>query len=195
MSDGLNETAVSARFVSRGAPPLVRITAPERRITIGTHRGASLEAQAYDDSFQPLKGRALTWFDGRKRIAFGTATSVAPLAPGPHRIRVVARDHTGRTGSASVRVRVRAVAPRLIVRAVPAHLSSGATVLRLRLATTIPAVVTATGRSVRGRPHWALGTRVRAISIPVTRGSGPIRLALRATAFGRTSTLRLTVPR
>lgn len=196
-SDGLNETAaVSDRFVSLGAPPFVRITTPARRVTIGAVQPLSLAALAYDDAFQRLRGRALTWFDGRRRIAFGEAATVAPLAPGLHTIGVVARDRLGRSARASVAVLVRGVAPRLIVRGAPARLSPRAGAVRLVLAATTPALVTAAGPSLRGRsPRWRVGTQARAISVPVKPGAGPVRIVLRATAFGRTSALRLTVPR
>jgi len=197
VSDGLNETAaVSGRLVSLGAPPFVRITNPERRITISAVQPLSLAAQAYDDAFRRLRGRALSWFDGRRRIAFGESATVAPLAPGLHRISVVARDRLGRTARASVPVLVRGVAPRLIVRDAPARLSPRAGTLRVVLAATTPSLVTAAGPSLRGRsPRWRVGTTARAISVPVKPGRGAVHIVLRATAFGRASALQLTVLR
>jgi len=91
VSDGFNETAaISDRFVSLGAPPVVRITSPDRTTVVRSTEVLSLEATSYDDAFRPLRGRALVWFDERRRVATGEAASVTLRAAGWHRIRVVA---------------------------------------------------------------------------------------------------------
>jgi hypothetical protein len=197
VGDGLAEAAaVSGRFVSVGAPPRVTITTPAARTAMSSIEPLSLEARAFDDANRPLRGRLLTWFDGRRQIALGGSASVAPLAPGRHRIRVVARDRSGRTASDSVVVLVRAVAPRLLVKGVPARVVAGARVLRIRVAVTSPARVGVSGPSLRGkRPSWQIGSRPRRISVPVTPGRTPIRITLRAVGPGGASAVRIVVAR
>lgn len=197
VSDGLNESAaLGGQFVALGSRPFVRITAPARRIAIAAGDPLSLQAEAYDDSFRPLRGRALRWFDATRPIAFGESATAAPLAPGSHRIRVVARDSSGRTASDSVVVRVRAATPRLLVRSAPSRLSPRAASIRLRLAATFPCVVSASGPGVRTTgKRRRVGARTVAVTIPVAPGRGPVRLTLRATADGQSSVLRLIVSR
>jgi hypothetical protein len=197
VSDGLNETvAMSGRFTSGGAGPVVAITTPEGRVTIGANEPLHLQAQAYDDAFRPLRGRSVTWFDGRRRVAAGTGPSVGPLAPGLHRIKVVARDRLARRATDSVAVRVVGVVPRVIVRGVPARLADRATLLRIRVGTTVPSMLAVSGPGVRGKPAgWKVGARLLAISIPVKPSSRPTRLRLTATAHGKSSSLALTVRR
>lgn len=197
VSDGLNEgSAVTGLFTSLGAPPLVTITAPSRGAAITAAAPLSLEAEAYDDAFRPLDGGALTWFDGERKLATGAAAVASPLAPGSHRLRVVARDRLGRTASDSITLRVRAVVPRLLVVGAPPRIAPGARSLRLRVAATAPAVVTASGPALHGvSARWQVGTRTRTLVVPLRPGPGDVRLVLRATASGLASSLRLTIHR
>ena len=202
VSDGFNETAsVSPRFVAIGSRPTVRVMSPDRRrLRLRADALLYLSASATDDRFRRIPDRRITWFDGRRRIARGGVTSVAGLRPGRHRLRVVARDRLGRTGSSTRMVVVRAVAPRLLPRSLPRRISRRARRLRIVLASTLPARVTAAGPSVRRRrghhrPRWRIGTRARAIRIPIRPGAGRVELSLRARAFGHASTLTLSLPR
>ncbi len=196
-SDGFaSATSVSARFVAVGRPPDVRITSPSRGAKIPAGERLVLGAVAHDDAARPLAASRLTWFDGKRRIGQGAALSVKGLGPGTHTIRVEARDGRGRVGRATVNVRVLPAAPRLVIHSLPKKLSAQASRLRLRLSATLPAIVTATGKGVRTRRiRGQVGPRPRTATLAIRPGKSPMRVVLRARAFGRSSAVLLVLER
>lgn len=197
VGDGFDEArAISPRLVAVGRPPQVRIVSPERRATLTSADRLALVAAATDDRSDPIAPRRVRWLDGRRVILRRARGSAAGLRPGLHRLTAVATDRRGRTGRASITVRVRAVTPRLIAHAVPERVAATARILRLRLAATERAELTASGASARRAGR--LGTltpRPRVVRISIRPGSGPVSLVLRVRAYGRRSTIRLTLPR
>lgn len=198
VNDGFNEAAArSARFVSLGSRPSVRILAPAARprLRIKADSPLYLSAQALDDRFEPITSRRrVAWFDGRRRIARGPVTSVTGLRPGVRLLRVVARDSRGRTGSASVRVRVLKAPPRFIRLGVPSLLPRGARRLRMRLSATIPSALRVRGKGVSGG-STRLGRRTRTVTLRVPRSRRPLRLRLTLTGGGARTTIPVTVAR
>ena len=65
-----------------------------------------LTGAALDDRHRELRGRALSWYAGRKRLGHGRKLTVR-LPAGRPVLRLVARDPSGRRGVARLRVRVR----------------------------------------------------------------------------------------
>jgi len=197
VGDGFDEArALSPRLVAVGRPPRVRIISPVRGAQLASAGRLALVASASDDRSDPIGPRRVRWLDGRRVILRGARGSVAGLRPGLHRLTALATDRRGRTGRATVTVRVRAVAPRLIASKVPERIAAKARVLRLRLAATERAALTASGASLRGSGRLGtLSSRPRAVTIAIRPGSAPLSLVLRVRAHGRSSAIRLTLPR
>lgn len=169
--DGFNRTsAVSGLFTSAGTPPLVRILTPAGRPVLKADGVLSLAGEAYEARVQPLAAKRLRWFDGRRAIGSGATAQLNGLRAGSHRIRLVARDAAGRAGSDTLVVRVQAVRPLFLGLRV---VSRGARVVRLRVASSVPAVLRAGGRS------FAVARRARVLRVP-TGGRTSLRLTLRA---------------
>ncbi len=130
------------------------------------------------------------WVDTRRRGAEGPGEGRATgLTPGAHVIRLVARDRSGRDGSAKVRVRILAVRPFFTAVSVPARLSRRARSVRLKLATNVDAVLRAGGR------RYALSRRTRAIVVRVTPGRRTLALGVRLSAGRKSATKTLRISR
>lgn len=105
VNDGFDVVSVtSPRLAAAGTPPHVTLISPSAKTR--SSRAATLElvGQAVDDQLRTLKGRQLRWYAGRRLIATGASASVANLPGATVVIRLVARDRSGRTASASVRI-------------------------------------------------------------------------------------------
>jgi hypothetical protein len=198
VSDGFDETwVVSRRLVALGRPPQVDIASPRPRARFFSDGQISLGANAYDDAGAFLDGRSVGWYDGPRRIATGRLASARGLEPGVHVIRAVARDRLGRTGSASVRIRILPARPAIIVKGGPNKLRPKARVLRLRLVCTVPAVLSTAGPSSRKAGFRAGCTpKTRSLAVPIRPGRNDLRLVLRAKALGApASSLTLVIRR
>lgn len=101
----------------------------------------------------------------------GPSTTLAGLSPGTHRLSLRAHGANGHTGRATVAVKVLGVKPDLLVTA-PKSIRRTARKVTLHVASTVPGVLRAGGRSFR------VGRRPRSISIPVKPGSKPLTLRL-----------------
>jgi hypothetical protein len=189
VDDGFDSAfATSGPFVSAGRRPTVAILEPIVRTRVRADATVSLEGSAYDDTGVQLDGSRLTWIVGDRIVGRGADASIR-LDPGVHAVELRARDAFGRTGSASTRVRVLAVAPHVLDLRAPARLAPGARRLTFRLATTVPATLRAAGRA------YAVGRSLRALTVPVRPGRNVLRFPLRLTSHGRTSVTTLVVPR
>lgn len=188
IQDGFHESlATSAGFVSRGAPPQVTVLTPSKGATLVAGGTLALSAVASDD-----RGRAITrirWRDGRRALGTGERVISSGLAPGRHRITAQARDRLGRTGRASVAVRVAAAAPQLTVLQPPARVSRRARTVSLQVAATFPI------RLSVGSQHFAVNTRPHRIRLKVKPGRSLLRLRLILSAAGRRSEVVQLVPR
>jgi hypothetical protein len=190
VNDGFDEgVAVSAIFTAAGRPPDVRILSPAAGQHVLGDAELYLEGSAYDDAGRRLRGRQLQWFAGALRLGSGATLSVTALAAGTRAIRLVARDARGRRASATVRLRVTAAAPHILSLRVAPWLGPKATRLVLRLATTVPAQLTAAGH------RFHLDRRPRRIVLPVRTGTKPLRLHLRLAAGGQSTAATLVLRR
>ena len=189
VDDGFREAvATSPRLRVAGAPPLVRILDPVRAQRIRADAPLYLRGEAAAEGGAPLPFRALRWFDGRRPLGQGCRFSVSGLRAGRHRIRLVVR-RAGRTGTASTLVTVRAVQPAFLRLDPPARLSRRARRVRLRVASTMAADLRVGGRRFR------VGPRARTVSVAISPGSSPLRLALRLRAGSLSTTRSLTLAR
>jgi hypothetical protein len=190
VNDGFNEgQAVSERFTAVGAPPIVRIVSPAKRTEVAGDADLYLSGEAFQDAGTPIGAKGLTWFDGKRSLGRGAQLSVSGLRPGKRTLRLVARDRHGRTGSASVSVRVLRARPRFLVVRGPTRLRRTARTLSLRIASSVPATLTAGGR------RFAVSPRTSRLTIPIRPGSKPLNLPLTLRAGASTAKLNLVVPR
>jgi hypothetical protein len=196
VSDGLNRsTAASQKFVVVERPPSIRIASPERGTRARAGERIPLLAVARDAFRRPLRGRGVTWHDGRREIAVGDRTSAGFLAPGVHHISVVARDGRGRTATASMPLRVLPAPPALIVRHAPARIAPRARALELRLASTLAATVTASGAALARTSVLSVDRSPRQVALALRPGRGHVTVTLRAVAASGTATLTIRIRR
>jgi hypothetical protein len=179
-NDGFVETArTSRRFTSDGARPVVTIATPARGMRLRADATLVAAGSAYDDGGRALRGRRLTWRLGRRVVGHGADLGAIDLPPGRRQLRLTARDRRGRTGSASVPVRIVGVAPRFVVLRAPRSVRRGAHAVRLRVATNVAATL----RIGRSRLH--VTRRARTIRVPVRAGARALRLRGVLRAGGR----------
>lgn len=180
VNDGFSTAgATSRRFRASGRGPVAQITAPSRGARVAGGR-VLLRGAATDDRQQSLGDRALTWFDGRRRLGRGRSIS-AQISPGRRTVRLVARDRLGRSSSATVRVRVPFPPIEVTRLQVPTRVSPGARRARLRIATTVAGRLRIGGRSLR------VGPRARTITLRLPRRPATGPLDLRYTVRSRGS--------
>jgi hypothetical protein len=181
ISDGFNQTtARSARFRADGTPPVARIVRPGQgeSLQAGT-RGVVLQGTGMDDAQRILRGRALTWFAGRRRLGSGPRVQVK-LPAGNVTLRLRVRDAAGRVTTATRRLRIAPVALRLTKLVVPDRVKPGARSVKATVAVTTAATLRAGGRSFR------VGPRARKIAIPLPARPrlGPLAVKYKVTARG-----------
>ena len=185
--DGLNAmTVMTPVFRVDPVPPQVTITEPARTVTIKADNSVYLAGTAVAPGGGQVAARRLVWFDGTRRLGTGASIQPSGLKPGTHRIalRVTAG---GRTGSDAVKVRVVAVKPQFGHLLPPPSIGRNARSLKLEIASTVPATLVAGGK------RFAVTTRTRKVTVPVTRGRpGPFKLDLVLRA-GRLATKRQIV--
>ena len=188
VNDGWNETAVvSAPFLALGSPPHVTITDPAHPARIADDGQLALTGQAADDRRRDLTGRSLTWFVGRRKVGSGATLSVTDLPPGAQTVRLVARDASGRTGSARQRITVKAVAPTFLHLDAPRKVSKRARAVTLTIASSLKA------RFTSGRTTAAVGRKAGPVRVAIKAGQAVIRVTLRA--HGKTTKAVVTLKR
>ena len=150
---------------SSGRRPTVQILEPGRNQRGDAGGAVRLRGAAVDDRGRQLTGKRLRWLAGRTVLGRGTTVSAA-LPAGTRSIRLEATDAAGRTGSASVAVRVRATTP-FFVRLSAPRVSRSARTAVLVVSATQPSTLT-----VRGHRH-SVGPEVSRIRVRI--GAGPRR--------------------
>ncbi len=189
-NDGFNQTvAVSSRFRALGARPSVTITSPSAGMRAFDDASLVLTGSAFADTGKQLAGRSLSWLDGKRVIAHGGAASVSGLRPGRHALQLVARDSSGRTGSARVTVVLAAARPRFLTLSVPMSLSHRARSVKLGVAASLPGTLTI------GKQRFAVARHLRTLVVKATAGRAPVTLHLTLKAYGKTLKRTLTLPR
>ena len=180
VNDGFNESvAVSGRFVALGAPPQVTIwTRITRGLRISGAARVQLSGQAIDQAAQVLSGRSLRWFDGSTLLGVGSAISAGPLPAGVNRIRLLARDSAGRTGSATLTVRVSPVRLPFLTLEIPRSVYRYSKLLTFRAAASVPAILQIDRHSFR------LARKLKRFSFRIGSSGASLLLACRVTANG-----------
>ena len=180
VSDGFNEArAVSALFRSEGRPPEPQIERPAVGEPVRAGDRTVLVGTAIDDRNRQLRGRSLTWFVGRRAIGRGERPRVR-LNAGRVRLRLVARDASGRTGSTTRTVRVTPVPLRITRLRVPPTVRRSASTVTVRLAASGPAILRARGQ------RFSVGTRTRRLVLRLPRrpARGELRVPIDLRANG-----------
>lgn len=173
VNDGLHEVVARTKvFTLVGAAPEVRIDGAGA-LRMRADSSLLLTGGATGAWALPVADGALTWFDGDRRIGTGSSVLLKDLAPGTHTIRLAATQG-GRTGRASVRVDVKAVAPQFVVTKMPYRVKRSARFVTLQVSTTVAAKLTARGSS------WKVSPTVREIRIPIKSDTTRFDLVLRA---------------
>jgi hypothetical protein len=179
INDGFSEAiARSGRFRAEGAPPTARLIAPA-----GSHLPApgltELRGAGLDDRNLSLRGRALTWFVGQRRVGQGERVQVR-LPAGRVVLRLRARDRFGRVSTATRPVTVAPVQLQLRSLAAPEHVAAKARTIKVKVTTSTAAILRAGGRK------FAVGPHARTMSIPLPRRpvTGILKVSLSLTARG-----------
>lgn len=189
-NDGFNETAaVSGRFTAAGSAPGVLITSPAKGRRQPNDAALYLSGEGSNDKFQPLRGRALRWYVGRRQVGSGNQVAVFGLSAGPTRIRLLACDRLRRCSAVTTIVRLTQALPRLLLLGHPKRLSPGARVVRLRVSSTVTATLTI------GASRFAVSRQTQVILLHVRRSHSELSLQLVLSAGGRKNTGHLTIPR
>jgi hypothetical protein len=195
VGDGFQEaSATSVRFISPGAPPVVRIISPAGPLRQPNDAPLALSGQAHDDADRSLRGRSLTWLLGGRPIGRGERISPAGLPAGRHRVQLVARDRHGRTGRASVVVTLSGARPLFLTFSGPTAVRRNARSLRLRVASSLEATLVVSGRGVRPQRFRADRT-VRRVTVRIPRGRRSLALRVSLKAGRQTSRTELVVAR
>jgi hypothetical protein len=159
VSDGFAQaTATSQTFTAAGAPPEVQIVTPQARAVVRAGDRVALLGSGTDDSGRALTGSALTWFAGSKRLGTG-ARLTAVLPVGTKAVRLVAKDATGRTASATQKVSVQTPALRIVSVKVPIKVARTAKTLTVSLSASASSTLTAAGK------RTSIGTKTTKVTV------------------------------
>ncbi len=195
VNDGFREASVtSPRFRSPGAPPVVTILSPARRLKQPNDAPLVLSGQAFDDRARALTGRRLTWRAGKRVLGTGERISATGLPAGRHRVDLLARDGAGRTGRASVVVVLPAARPLFLTVSAPRSVKRAAGSMRLKLVSSLPATLAVRAAGLRTQ-RFTVGRKARTITVRIPRGAKPLNLRLSLTAGTRSSVRSLLVTR
>ena len=189
-NDGFEEAVTTSdRFVSAGARPAVSIQKPSRAVRVRADATLVAQGEAHDDAGHRLTGRRLTWRLGRRIVGRGQEITVTELPAGRRTLRLTGRDSWGRTGTASVPVRVLPVAPQFVELERPQSISHKSRRVRMRIITNVSATL-----RIGGRP-FHVSRRPRTISVRIRPGRQALRLHAVLTSGGRRSAATVVIAR
>jgi hypothetical protein len=176
VNDGFNEaSALSRLFTTLSPPPQVTISPTPRNLPGDAI--LQLSGRAFDQRLSQLSGRSLRWFDGPLLLGSGAAITAGPLPPGKNKIRLVARDAAGHTGSATATVTVAPVTPSYLRLVIPARVARRARKLAINATSAFAATLTVERRS------FTLRAGINKLSLSI-RPRVPLLLHLVVTAHG-----------
>ena len=178
--DGFSQArAVSGAIVADGRAPSVTITTPATRDKVFAGRQSVLTGSAVDDAGRKLTGRSLTWFADSRRL--GTGEVVRTTLPARAvRLRLVARDRSGRTATAARTVRVAAVP--LVVQQIsaPRRAKPKDKTITVTAGTSTAATLKIGGKSYVVGPK----TKKLKVALPAKPATGALKLSYTLTARG-----------
>ena len=160
VNDGFSDaTALSGVLHAPGTPPSARIVLPQAAASLQAGP-VRLFGAARDDHLHRLRGRALTWFAGSRRLGSGEQLSVR-LPAGRITLRLVARDSHRHATVVTRRLVVAPVALELVRLRTAAHVGPRAHAVAITLATSVPATLRV------GKHRYSVGPHSRTVSIPL----------------------------
>ena len=188
VSDGFTEkSVVSPPIRVDGTPPTAEIIRPADGEQLQAGTKATLVGQAYDDADRRLRGRAITWFAGKRKLGTGEKLE-AMLPAGRPELRLVASDRSGRKTSATQRVRV-SPEPLRITRLATASAKAKARTATIRIATNVRAALRVGSRRYRVGPK---PSHLR-VKLPAKPRLGVIELAARLRPIDAGETIKATL--
>ena len=189
VNDGFSEgSATSARLRVAGTPPRVTIHMPVTGTPLTAEDRVVLAGAASDDRRREIKPKRLSWYDGKRKLGRGESVELEGLPAGNRRIRLMARDAKGRESSASVRVRIQAVAPVAAPLELPELLSPKARKMKIRIATNVDATLSVRGKGVRSKgKSYKVGRKQKTVAVKVKRGNATLRPKVILKAGGKRS--------
>ena len=191
--DGFNEgQGRSCRFRAAGAGPGVEIISLDRRTALDGNLTVALSGQAFDDRGKPVAAKQLRWLSSGHPVARGDSATV-PAALLGRRLTLTATDYHGRRGSASVSLLIKRPKP-LFLELSASRTRPVAHVLRLRVASSVPARLRIGGKGVTPT-STSLGSRTRRLRVPIAPGRHALRLHARLAAHGKATDAVLVVTR
>jgi hypothetical protein len=189
-NDGFREAIVtSPPFVALGAPPAVSISSPAPGTRVAAGGTVNLSGSAIDDSGSQLHGRALSWHAGRFVVGRGERVTLDTLPAGRYELVLRACDRFRRCSSAQVLVRVLASRPLVTTLKAPQRVSSRARVVRIRVASLVPAVLRINDSVV------LIGRQPRTVRLKVKPGRRTLHLVLVLRSGGFVTRVRLLIRR
>ena len=193
--DGFRSAAAtSRRFRAEGAPPYAKILVPAPGVRVRNDAPLLLVGQAFDDHLNVLSGRLLRWRLGRRLLGTGAQISVTGLPAGRHRIRLLARDSFGRTGSVSVVVNLRGARPLFLKLNAPHKVSRRAHQLSLTVASSVSAKL-AVRISKKLQRSFQVDRKARRLSLSIPAGRHTLKLKLTLRSGGLHTTVVVAVRR
>lgn len=189
-NDGFNATtAVSRPFRADGSGPQVTILEPRRAAAVRGRATVYLDGQATDDRGRLIPASRLSWYLGARLLGHGTPLGASNLPPGRGVLRLVAIDYAGRAASATAPIRVAGAHPVLTMLRLVGRLTSSSRSLTILIATFDPAIATVNGHLL------AVGPKPRRLTLAVRANRRPVKLTLRLSGQGGSSSLSLIVRR
>jgi hypothetical protein len=180
VNDGFNEASVTSPvFRADGTAPVAQIIRPGRGEPVRGSERTLLIGSAFDDRHRSLRGGALTWYAGRRRLGSGEQLG-ATLPAGRVVLRLVARDRGGHQTVLRRVLQVIAPPVHLLRLTSPDDVRHRARAITLRIAATTTATLRVAGR------RYTVGRRSRTIvvGLPSSPGAGLLRLPFRLAAAG-----------
>ena len=192
-ADGFHTASDQVKGIrSQGSPPTAVITSPEtKKLTIVGDGHLTLTGYGYTDESEPLGPKELLWRSGKRKLGTG-ATVDAPVYKLGRTVELIARDGK-RTGSATLKLKVKKVAP-VLTTLDAGKLTATATKVELELASSLPASLKIGGKGVKPL-RKKIGTKARSFNVKL-RGKKPsYTLKLSLAAAGKRSTTTVEVGR
>ena len=196
VNDGFRtSSADSRRFRAPGAPPIVTILSPAAGARSPNDAPLVLSGQAFDDAGNAIGGRRLRWLLGRRVLGAGAEISAVGLHPGRDQIVLEARDRNGRTGHASLIVKLQASRPLFLELSAPKRVTPGARSLTLRVRSSLDAQLTVRTGSRASPQRFAVSRRLRTLRVRIVPGTQPVTLRLSLSAGRLTRIATVSVRR
>lgn len=193
VSDGWYESSDTVSPVTfAGNDPTARILDPQPvkgTATVPASGNLMASGEAFDEAGRILTGKSLVWTIDGKVVGTGVHADLRWLDPGTHKLRLTATDASDRSSMDQVSLLVTASTPRFLDLDVPDKISAQAHSFKLTLDVSQTAILHI------GTRHWAIGKSGRTIRVRVRPGTRNLKLRLRLTDGGKSTTTRVTIRR